>query len=88
MNRGLKNREKLESVAMALAGIEAFLDEMDDEEIEALATVCNNASNTNCWCWTYQAAQYLKPELTRRLLLKRQRESDAEKASSNQSVVV
>lgn len=53
----------LEPVAIVLAGINADLQEKLDEEILEMYDACEAVSRTNCWCFTYDAAQYLKPVL-------------------------
>ena len=50
---------------------------MDDETLLKAITACYSASVTNCWCCTFDAAQYLQREIRTEL---HQREQRAAKA--------
>lgn len=57
----------LRPFAMLLAGIGEGLTELDTDELELLSLACEQAAETNCWCYTYQAAKYIQPEVERLL---------------------
>ncbi len=60
-------KNRLESFAMLYAGISEFLDSMTLAELERLRADCDLATERNCWCHIYQAAQHLRPELDQRI---------------------
>ena len=53
----------LEPIAIVLGGIASDLENKEDEEIVEMYEACEAATTTNCWVYTYEAAQYLRPKL-------------------------
>jgi hypothetical protein len=66
-----EQKQILESVAIVLAGINENLENMQDNDIIEMLAACDSTSQTNCWCWTYQAAKYLKPCLIEQIQLRK-----------------
>lgn len=66
---------RLEPFGMMFAGICECLDEKSLEELVQLREDCERATTTNCWCYAYQAAQFLKRHLDGRIALKREMET-------------
>ena len=53
-------RNALEPIAMVLAGIDESLQNCDRNELLIILDACNSVSETNCWCWTYAAAEFAR----------------------------
>ena len=61
----------LEPFAIVLAGMVESIKAMDDEELLALRAACDQPTSTNCWCWTYSAANVIRGEVDGEILQRR-----------------
>lgn len=61
---------ELKPFAILLSGVNDDLENRDDAELLVLLDACQQPTTTNCWCWTYEAAKWLRTlvdaELARR----------------------
>ncbi|HEY6564042.1 MAG TPA: hypothetical protein VIY86_06065 [Pirellulaceae bacterium] len=62
-----RHKRALEPFAIVLAGIDMDLDEKTESELSELLEACEAASDAACWPYTQRAAEFLGPELRRRL---------------------
>lgn len=53
----------LEPFAIVLAGMNESIRAMTDEELLELWAACDQPTQTNCWCWTYRAANVIRDEV-------------------------
>lgn len=53
----------LKPYAVLLAGIDADLDNMTDDEVIEMREACEKPTGTNCWFMTFQAARFMAPLL-------------------------
>lgn len=59
----LEQKALLEPFANLFAGMDNAVREMTDEQLKAALAACCAASTTNCWCFTFHAAQHLQREI-------------------------
>ncbi len=71
----------LEPFGIMFGGMTADLDDKSLDELRELLEACHKTTTTNCWCYAYEAAQYLKPILAQRIggLEQREKRFAAEK---------
>ena len=55
-------KTKLEPFAMVMAGIAENIRNMENDELLELYDACKEPTSTNCWCWTYEAAKFVRKE--------------------------
>ena len=53
----------LEPFAMLLAGMDEGLQHLDRDELLVILDASESVSETNCWCWTFAAAQTVGPRV-------------------------
>ena len=53
----------LEPFAIVAAGMSECIIAMDDDNLLELRTACDQPTTTNCWCWTYRAANIIRGEV-------------------------
>lgn len=53
----------LEPFAIVLAGMAESIRALGDDELRELRAACDKPTQTNCWCWTYQAANVIRGEV-------------------------
>lgn len=61
------HKQLLEPFAIVLAGMDAKLRDMTTEELIELRKACEAVTPTNCWCFTFHAANVIRPEIDRLL---------------------
>lgn len=54
--------------AAILCGAYAMLGELPDDDLLELRAACENVSQINCWCMTYDAARVFRSEIDRHIL--------------------
>lgn len=63
-------KKELEPFAILVAGVNEDLENRAEEDLRVLLDACQQPTHTNCWCWTYAAAKWIRPlveeELARR----------------------
>ena len=62
---------ELKPYAMLLAGMDADLQSLEDPDVLDLRDMCEMPTRTNCWCYTYRAAQILKLMLDEQISMRR-----------------
>lgn len=53
----------LKPFAILIAGMVENIKGMDDHDLLELRTACDQPTQTNCWYWTYSAAQVIRGEV-------------------------
>lgn len=59
----LDQQKQLEMFANLFARMDNTIQAMADGELQLVLKACQQASTTNCWCYTWDAAQYLLPKI-------------------------
>lgn len=80
----LKQKKLLEPYGQAFATLGQQIRNLSDEDAAELLKACYATSTTNCWCCTFDAAQWLQRELRREIYRRKQTE---ESRAANREVV-
>ena len=69
----LEQKKLLEPFGKIFADIDQQVRAMNDEELQEALAACYAASFTNCWCFTFAAAQHLQRDIRREQHQRKQR---------------
>ena len=72
----LEQKKLLEPFGRIFADMDAQVRTMSDEGLKQALEACYAASVTNCWCWTFSAAQHLQREIRTEIHQRKQRATD------------
>jgi hypothetical protein len=68
----LEQKKLLEPFGCIFSEISLQVRGLDTDALQKMLDACDAASATNCWCFTFEAAQYLQREVRRQIHQRRQ----------------